>query len=54
MAENDDKKDTLAEMKRKMAVLEWDLNRNQINPAMRAKYQQLKEEATKLEQEISQ
>ena len=42
----------LEELKQKLAVMEWDVRRDQINPAKRTKYEKLKEECMKLEQEI--
>ena len=51
MADNDALENKILVMKQKLAVMEWDVQRNQINPAKRAKYEKLKEECRKLEEE---
>jgi DNA-binding transcriptional regulator GbsR (MarR family) len=42
----------LEAMRQKLAIMEWDLGRDQLNPAMKMKYQKLKDECRHLEQEI--
>ncbi len=44
----------IASMRQKLAIMEWDVKRDQINPAKRVKYEQLKQECVKLEQELKQ
>ena len=43
---------TLLGMEQKLAIMEWDVQRGQINPAKRVKYDQLKTECHKLKQEL--
>lgn len=50
-AEENEKK--LEAMKRKLAIMEWDLKRDQINPAQRMKYENLKKECVKLEEDLT-
>ncbi len=52
MADDNALENKIVEMKQKLAVMEWDVQRNQINPAKRAKYEKLKEECKKLEEEF--
>ena len=45
-------KETLYELNRKLLTLEWDNNRNQINPYKKMKYEQLLAEKVNLESEL--
>lgn len=51
MSQLEDIESRLAKMKQKLAVMEWDVQRNQINPAKRVKYDKLREECRHLEEE---
>ncbi|HLC74674.1 MAG TPA: hypothetical protein VJH88_02350 [Candidatus Nanoarchaeia archaeon] len=46
--------DKLATLKQKLAIMKWDLARDQLNPAMRSKLQKLDEECQRIEREIVQ
>jgi hypothetical protein len=43
----------ILEMRQKLQVMEWDVQRNQINPAKRVKYEALKKEIDELQQEMN-
>ena len=40
-------------LRQKLAVMKWDQEHDQLNPAMRAKLQKIKEECERLERELS-
>jgi hypothetical protein len=42
----------LKEMEQKLAIMEWDIQRDQINPAQRARYQKLKETYERMKVEL--
>jgi hypothetical protein len=44
----------IRELNRRLLTLEWDLNRNQINPYKKMEYERLKAEQLDLEQELEQ
>ena len=50
--ERDQIESKLEGMKQKLAIMQWDLGRDQLNPAMRMKLDKLKDECAKLEQEL--
>ena len=52
MADREEIETRLLDMEQKLAILEWDVKRGQINPAKRVKYEQLKVECGKLKQEL--
>lgn len=52
MENKEDLEGELSGMRQKLAVMEWDVQRDQINPAKRVKYMKLKEECEKLEEEL--
>ena len=52
MEDHDQMESKLESMKQKLAIMQWDQGRDQLNPAMRMKLDKLKEECTKLEQEL--
>ena len=50
--ENKEMEQKLVQMKQKLAVMEWDVQHDQINPAKKVKYNKLKEECMKLEEQL--
>jgi len=52
MINHEEMQGQLEEMKRKLAIMEWDVQRDQINPAKRVKYNKLKEDYVKLQEEF--
>ena len=54
MPDENELRGRLEEVRRKLMVMEWDQNRNQLNPGRLGIFNGLKEEKTKLETELSQ
>jgi hypothetical protein len=54
MEQRDQMESKLEGMRQKLAIMEWDKGRDQLNPAIRMKLDKLKEECAKLEQELKQ
>ncbi len=46
-------KQRITEIKRTMQIMEWDIKRNQINAAMRQKYEDLKKEYDSLSSNVA-
>lgn len=42
----------LEQMRQRLAIMQWDVDHDQMNPAKKHKYDKLKEECTKLEGEL--
>lgn len=42
----------LEEMKQRLAIMQWDVDHDQMNPAKKHKYNKLKEECAKFEEEL--
>ena len=42
----------LEEMRQRLAIMQWDVDHDQMNPAKKHKYNKLKEDCAKLEEEL--
>jgi hypothetical protein len=51
-SDSEDQRAKLEGMRQKLAIMKWDVERDQINPAQRVKYNKLKEEFEKLKTEL--
>jgi hypothetical protein len=50
--ETEESQTKLEDMSQRLAVMQWDVDHDQMNPAKMHKYQKLKQECTKLEEEL--